>query len=423
LSFIKVFSLSLFSQAFVLLAGFVNSIIITRQLNLDGRGQYALTMGIITVFSLIFGDGLYRSNTYMISLNRKNLSRLISNSIIAVGIFGLILLLIPIFIQGPILEKVLPGVDFRLVVLAVISVVPVIFIRSFTGLFLGLQDYKFFNVLVVLPIVLYSLLNVTLFWHSGFTPHHILMNYLIAMAVFTAASFFLIVRFEPFHFRTDWKLGKKSMETGFKSVASNISLFLLFRVDIFLINYFLGTDQAGLYSIAVLLSELLQKLANTSGTVIFPKIAEEKKIEKGKRLSLRVVLFVFIVGILFSGILYLFGERIIVLLYTDRFAPAARPLYWLLPGTVIMAMGKIFLFSLYGRGFPKITLIVPLSAFFLNVILNLWLIPKLGLTGAAISTSFSYILFGLSLGIYFMLHREKSDERPHSEIEEFGGMN
>ncbi len=421
--FIKIFSLSLFSQAFVLLAGFVNSIIITRQLNLEGRGQYALTMGIITVFSLIFGDGLYRSNTYLISLNRKNLSRLISNSIVVVGIFGLILLATSVFIKGSILERILPGVDFTLVFIAIISVIPVIFIRSFTGLFLGLQHYKFFNLLVISPIVLYTLLNLTLFWHSGFTPYHILVNYLIAMAILSAGAFLLMFRVEPFRFRTDRNLGKKSIETGLKSVASTISLFLLFRVDIFLINYFLGTKQAGLYSIAVLLSELLQKLANTSGTVIFPKIAGETKIERGRRLSLRVVLFVFIIGIAFSGILYFFGERIIVLLYTERFAPAAQALYWLLPGTVIMAMGKIFLFSLWGRGFPKITLIVPLSAFFLNVILNLWLIPRLGLAGAAISTSFSYIVFGLSLGIYFLLHREKSNGKTVSEIEEFGGVN
>ena len=155
MGFVKVFSLSLFSQAFVLLAGFFNSIIITRHLNLDGRGQYALTMGITTIFSLIFGDGLYRSNTYLISVNRKTLSRLISNSIVAVGIFGVILLSISSVIKGPILERVLPGVDFSLVFIASISVIPVIFIRSFTGLFLGLQQYRLFNLLVVSPIVTY----------------------------------------------------------------------------------------------------------------------------------------------------------------------------------------------------------------------------------------------------------------------------
>ena len=414
--FIKVFSLSLFSQGFVLLAGFVNSIVITRHLNLDGRGQYALIMGIITVFSLVFGDGLYRSNTYLISLNRGNLSRLISNSVVAVGCVGLILVLISVFIKGPILVKILPGIDFSLVVIAVISVVPVIFIRSFIGLFLGLQHYVFFNLLEILPIALYCLMNMTLFLHSGFTPHHILVNYLIAMAIFAIAAFLLIIRFEPFRFKTDRDLGRKSLETGLKSVASTISLFLLFRVDIFMINYFLGTDQAGIYSISVLLSELLQKLANTSGTVIFPKIAGEKKIEKGKQLSLRVVLFVLVVGVAFASILYLFGERIIVFLYTEQFAPAAQPLYWLLPGTVIMAMGKIFLFSLWGRGFPKITMIVPLSAFFLNIILNLWLIPRLGLVGAAISTSLCYVLFGFGLGGYFFLHPEMQNARMELEI-------
>ncbi|MFZ5516356.1 MAG: oligosaccharide flippase family protein [Candidatus Zhuqueibacterota bacterium] len=400
---VKIFSVSLIAEGLVILTGFVNSIIITRNLDLPGRGKYALTMNIITMLSLIFGDGIYRANTYLLSVDRKKLSVLFSNSIVAITAVGALLLVGVLLLTEGLIQTLVPGMNFSLLLVAISSVIPYLFIRSYSGLFLGLQHYYTYNFFVVAPLVLYCFFNVGLYFWADFTPMMVMQNYLISLTVIFIYSTIKMLRVGTLQLRPDWTVGKETLAIGFRSGASSIPLYLLFRVDVFLINYFLGIDQAGIYSVAVILSELLQKFANTSGTVIFPKISGKEKSKKSRSLSIRVVLFVLSVGLVFGLFLWFMGEKIIVFLYKDKYLAAADVLYWLLPGTIVMAAGKIFLFSLWGKGFPRVTVIVPVIAFILNTILNLSLIPKYGMIGSAVSTSISYIFFGVSLALYFFI--------------------
>lgn len=405
--FRKIFSISLSAQAAVLGVGFVNSIMITRYLGVEGRGQYAIAMNVVTVLALLLGDGLYRSNTYLVSVNRKRLSGLFSNGAVAVTGSGVLLTVLFFTWGSEIIRTALPGLNRAILFWAVLSLAPVVFLRSVEGLVLGLQRYLMFNVFVVLPLFLYLLFNVAVFLAGRYSPAFLLRNYFAAMGAVSAFAVFWMIRNARVRFRPSAHLAGESLSKGIQANLSHLCLFMLFRVDIFLINLFLGTEAAGLYSIAVLISELLQKLANTSGTVLFPKVAGGPS-GTGQTLSVRVLGFVLLAGAVFSALLYGFGERLIVLLFKADFAPAAAPLRILLPGTVIMAGGKIVLFSLWGRGFPRITILVPLAALILNTALNLILIPKAGIEGAALATSVSYVLFGLALGAYFFARPDAS---------------
>jgi stage V sporulation protein B len=416
LRFRKIFSISLGAQGAVLFIGFVNSVMITRYLGLEGRGQYAIAMNVITILALLLGDGLYRSNTYLVSVNAKYLSALFTNGVLAIGGFGSLLLIVS-FIWGPhIIQTALPGLNMNILFWAVISMFPVIFVRSIEGLVLGLQRYFIFNGLVVLPLSIYLLFNIVLHFSEQYSPALLLRNYFASMGLVSILASLWLIRNETVRFRPDRAIAKESLSNGIKANISHLCLFMLFRVDIFLINYFLGTEQAGLYSIAVLISELLQKMANTSGTVLFPKVSGGSA-KSGQTLSIRVLIFVLGAGLIFSLFFFLFGKALIILLFKEEFAPATPSLFYLLPGTVIMAGGKIVLFSLWGKGFPRITIIIPLAAFVLNTALNLALIPKLGIEGAAISTSMSYILFGAGLGVYFFSHPDMRNGRPSPVLE------
>ena len=414
--FLKIFTISLFSQAAVLVIGFVNSILITRNLGVEGRGQYALAMSIVTVLALILGDGLYRSNTYLVSLDRSRLSSLFTNGSIAIAGFGGLLLLLTQVLGESALNSILPGLDRQLILLEVLSVIPLIFNRNLQGLMLGLQRYFIFNGFLVFPLLIYLLLNIGFRLIGSYTPELLLRNYGLSMALVAVVFLVWLLRNESIRMSPSRTLAEESITKGFKANISHLCLFMLFRVDIFLINYFLGAREAGFYSIAVLLSELLQKLANTSGTVLFPKVTGDKT-GQGEKLSVRVLFFILAAGILFSVVILLFGETLIVALFKKDFAPSAGPLYWLLPGTVIMSGGKIILFTLWGRGFPRITIWMPLVAFVLNLILNWMLIPRMGIGGAAISTSLSYIVFGVGMGIYYIKNPVKVRDSREPVIE------
>ena len=124
MSFFRVFSISLLSQALVLLIGFVNSIIITRNLDLAGRGSYALTMNIILILGLIVGDGLYRSNTYLVSKDRDRLSRLLTNGVVAIVGMGILFFVMLFGVGKAVIPQNLPGVDFNLIIMVGITAIP-----------------------------------------------------------------------------------------------------------------------------------------------------------------------------------------------------------------------------------------------------------------------------------------------------------
>jgi len=65
----------------------------------------------------------------------------------------------------------------------------------------------------------------------------------------------------------------------------------------------------------------------------------------------------------------------------------------MLPGVVAAASGSVVNTNLWGRGYPRITVIAPGTALLVNIVLNLLLIPRMGLIGVGLSTSIVYTLW------------------------------
>jgi O-antigen/teichoic acid export membrane protein len=81
---------------------------------------------------------------------------------------------------------------------------------------------------------------------------------------------------------------------------------------------------------------------------------------------------------------------IVPLLFGPEFTPAVQALWYLLPGVLVFSIAKIIGNDFAGRGYVVTNGIVSASALALNIILNLVLVPRLGLVGASISSSISY---------------------------------
>jgi len=386
--------LRIFSTSFL----FVNSIIITRTLGVDGRGQYSLAMTIVSVLSLVFGDGLFRANTYLTSRDSRNIKGLFGN--LTIYTIGIALFLIVLGLSGySLISVAFPGLSYSLVFIAFIVVPLLISERSMIAIFLGKQDYNRYNFFLAFPFVLYLAANLILVSVTSVTPFKIMLNYTLAIGLAFGLIFYIFYKQEK-AIVPDSGIAKQSWNAGSKAMVSHISLFLLFRIDIIIINLFLGVGAAGLYSIAVLMAELLQKLANTAGNVIFPKISADNN-QKNRTLTIKVMISVMVISALFSLFIIFLGEYIIVLLFKKDFAASAPALYWLLPGAVMMSGAKILNFALWARGFPKITVIAPLIALVFNVALNVLLVPRLGISGSSIATSCSFIIYSIILASNF----------------------
>jgi O-antigen/teichoic acid export membrane protein len=84
------------------------------------------------------------------------------------------------------------------------------------------------------------------------------------------------------------------------------------------------------------------------------------------------------------------GRTLIVLIYGEAFATAYGPLLALLPGVVLLGGAKVLTNEIAGRGHPHYNSVASALGLGLTIVLDLLLIPRFGVLGAAIASSLAY---------------------------------
>jgi O-antigen/teichoic acid export membrane protein len=201
--------------------------------------------------------------------------------------------------------------------------------------------------------------------------------------------------------RPDYGAIRRSLAYGLKSHIQTLTGFLHFRVDIFLLAAFMSTAEVGYYSVAVGLVSLIFFVPQSVGFVLFPKLAgyEEKDANELAIRACRNALF--IAAMLAFGIL-LFGRLAIRIMYGAEFLPACQALYLLLPGTMAMCVYMILSRYFTSRNKQQVTIVAGMTGLLANIGLNLILIPRFGIAGAAVATTVSYSITAF-LMLYFFV--------------------
>ena len=96
------------------------------------------------------------------------------------------------------------------------------------------------------------------------------------------------------------------------------------------------------------------------------------------------------------------GPIAVPMLFGHKFAGAVAPMLWLLPGLVMMALYQILTRNFTSRGKQEINIVAAVLALGLNVGLNVVLIPRWGIVGAAIANDLSYSTAALVLLVAFV---------------------
>jgi O-antigen/teichoic acid export membrane protein len=177
-----------------------------------------------------------------------------------------------------------------------------------------------------------------------------------------------------------------------------VLVFLLLKVDVFLIDYFLGNAAAGSYRIATVFADMMQRLPDVAGAVLLAKVVrgEDKSL-----LSLRVAQGILVFSLV-AALILLVGGQMLIGLFFPAFPEAYEPLVWMLPGLLFLGFGSVCNTKLAGQGYPAITLWAAALALVINILLNFIFIPMLGLKGAALATSMAYAIWSLVIGRGFL---------------------
>jgi O-antigen/teichoic acid export membrane protein len=181
------------------------------------------------------------------------------------------------------------------------------------------------------------------------------------------------------------------LRMGLRGQFGNMAAFFNYRLDVFIVNYFLDSTQVGFYALGVVISEALWQIPQAAAVALFPRTA--RTLNDGAAeftcLVMRQVLLIACV----SGIaLALVAPVVIPLFFGARFTPSVSVIWWILPGTVALSLGKVASVDLTARGKNGYTSAFAIIAFLVTASCDWFLIPRAGIQGAALASSIAYFL-------------------------------
>jgi len=197
------------------------------------------------------------------------------------------------------------------------------------------------------------------------------------------------------------KYGKSLIKFSSLIYIGSIAVILDKQIDLLFVSHFLPKEDVAIYNYAVKFSLLILVFGNSISRVTFPRLTQafssfsESKVNHIFSKSINYSFFILSVGVLFI----LFNIPYIIVLILPEFYLNMIPSLTILMTSLLLfaawsSIGSIFT----SKGIPRYSSLLNWTALIINIALNLWLIPTLGIIGAAISTSTSF-LFRFLAGI------------------------
>jgi O-antigen/teichoic acid export membrane protein len=168
--------------------------------------------------------------------------------------------------------------------------------------------------------------------------------------------------------------------------------------DRYLITYFLGLSSVGIYSAACSFGNLIQLFVSPLQLILFPelsKLHDENKIDEiiiYMSYSLRYFLFVSIPAVLGLSAL---AKPLLSIFTTQDFLSGWLVIPIIAFSGLLAGIFQIFVNTLLIVKKTKVPTYINFAAAVLNVLINLFLIPLIGIVGAALSTLLAYFFMAV----------------------------
>lgn len=392
-SLFRTSTITLLFQILLVGLGFGISIILARWLGASGRGAYTLMLLTAMLLARFGSLGIEVSNAYYAAHRDAPLPAMIANSLLVCLVVSVVLLGATFGItQLPAVQDYLARNDVPFPLFA--AMVSIAFPASllsffFFGLLQGREHVLGFNsiqtTLNLVQTIMLLIFVVGLQWGLAGA----VWGYVISSLASVSVGGWFLSRITSFSLRPDLALLRRSLSYALVSYGTNVALFLNYRIDQFLVGYFLGAAEVGLYIVAVNLVERLWMIPESIAKILFPRTSSRGTAE-ANIMTPRVARTVFLMLLLLSGGLAVVAKPVVLLLFGEEFAPATAALWWLLPGGVALGYGKILMNDLAGRGKPQLGLLGAVISLILMLALNPIFIPRWGIAGSAVVSTISY---------------------------------
>ena len=245
--------------------------------------------------------------------------------------------------------------------------------------------------------IILILLGSSLIWFAGAQVSLFIITAVFLVYFFIRENAFISLKY------FDFQRGVALIKESWPLIFSGVFAILYLSVDKIMIEEMLNSYELGQYSVAVKISSLWYFIPMYIRTGILPSFVNAKKKDEElyyKRLKILFYIMALIAYIIIIPI-YFFSNNLIVLLFGAQYINAG-------PVLSVHIISLVFFFMGIGRGlwivnesYFKLDMAANIGAGILNIILNLIVIPKYGIVGAAYTTLISYSFSAFFSNLFF----------------------
>lgn len=266
----------------------------------------------------------------------------------------------------------------------------------------GLKQERYSEPLFVVRKLIFGLIALVLIYY-GWGVTGVLLGEIVGLLVAALVGTYFIHKYLDLDYilKIDKNLPKHELVKF--SIGNVILMSLvasLYHIDLLLLNPISGSEQTGYYKGALIIVEFLWFAPIAVQTVMIQSASElwdSGQISEINQLSSRLTRYV----LLFTGLLSIglasLVQDLVPLYLGSSFTPSVLPILILIPGALGFATARPIYSIGQAKGNYRPIIVATAGAAILNVFLNLILIPRHGMIGAATATSISY-------GIMFFCH-------------------
>jgi O-antigen/teichoic acid export membrane protein len=380
-------------KAATLLLGLATAVVIARELGPAGQGLFAVAYSLTLMLVQFGGLGLTTANPYFVARDPTAIPRVVANSISFAAGLGVLLIALGAAIKA-VFPDAVEGLGWTPLLVTLVGVPAALAALFLQSVLLGGGRMVAYNAIEVgqAALTLAALLVGLVAFDLQITG---VLAVLTASRYAAAVSYVLALRTRlrlP-----DRTLARRMLAYGSRIYVALLVSFLVIRLDLLLVNGYLGATEAGLYSVAATLADGMFVLPMVVGLNLFPRVARSGEHQETAEVFRSVAV---LYGLLCLATIPL-AEPAIRLFFGADFAGATDLYYWLLPG--IFSLGLLTILSQHfaGRGFPVQAMAIWFVGLALNIAINLAFLPGRGAWVASLASSIAYtVLLALHMWLF-----------------------
>lgn len=379
---------------------FLISLVATRALGPDGRGQYALALNLATMIWVISHLSVEHSIARLMARREATVAELChlgSFFALVLGLFGTAATL-AIGLCGR--EALLGDASAATVVLAAATIPFTLAGQMATALLLRMGNLRPYGWTIAVGAIVQFALVVALELGIGLSPQLAILCALITIAGIAAALTAALARrvgWRSLTPVTERRLVRAALHVGVRLQPASVALWLNLKIDLFLVGLLATTHEAGLYSLSVNLADIVFVAVST---VALAALETQTKAETEAAVSYTMDFISQNLGVALAlGLVAaLFAYPFIVFVYGSAWEESVLPFVLLMPAVVALAVEEPARGLLVRISPPLVISAAAAVGLVLNVGLNFLLIPAVGISGASLASVLSYwVAAGLML--------------------------